>query len=182
MSLSRSSTVFGVVPLLFTASLAVFAGGLDVLPRPKIITASTNADPAVTEGTLLPARRYYAFWNTGDEQYARASLAPDFVDLNLPEGRPQGPTGPLVASRQFRHAVPDLTVSVERAWVVGDQVISHLHFTGHFSGTFAGRKGDGRAIEFDAVDIYTIKNDRIASNWHLEDNLTLLKQLGVVAP
>ena len=42
------------------------------------------------------------------------------------------------------------------------------------------RQGDGRAIDFIATDIYRIANGRIAENWHLEDNLTLLQQLGAV--
>jgi predicted ester cyclase len=104
------------------------------------------------------------------------------VDLNLPEGRPQGPAGPLVASRDFRKAVPDLKVSAEEVWVVGNQVIGRLRFTGHFTAQFGDLKGDGRSIQFDAVDIYTVKNGRIVANWHLEDNLTLFKQLGVVKP
>jgi predicted ester cyclase len=114
------------------------------------------------------------------EAYARAALAEDFIDLNLPEGRPQGPTGPIVASRSFRVAVPDLSVSVEEAWVVGEQVISRLRFTGHFSGQFGELQGDGRSIQFDAVDIYTIKDGRISTNWHLEDNLTFLTRIGAV--
>jgi len=38
---------------------------------------------------------------------------PNFVDLNLPSGRRKDPKGPLVASRAFRKAVPDLVASVE---------------------------------------------------------------------
>ena len=168
--------------MLTTTCLVVIAENVDQLPEPKVTTASANSDPRVIETTLLPARRYYAFWNTGDENYARQALSPDFVDLDLPDGRPQEPTGPLLASQYFRAAAPDLSLSVERAWVIDNQVISHLHFSGHFSGSFAGRKGDGRAISFDAVDIYTIQDGRITTNWHLEDNLALMKQLGVVAP
>jgi len=68
--------------------------------------------------------------------------------------------------------------------MVGDRVIGRLRFTGHFSGTFgdgaSARQGDGRAIDFIATDIYRIANGRIAENWHLEDNLTLLQQLGAI--
>ena len=46
---------------------------------------------------------------------------------------------------------------------------------------FWDTSGDGRPIEFIATDIYRIANGRIAENWHLEDNLTLLQQLGAVA-
>jgi predicted ester cyclase len=182
MHLSRIGIAISILYLLATTFLVAKADEAVEIPQPKVITTSANSDPSATGKILVPARLYYAFWNTGDERYAQRALATDFVDLNLPDGRPQGPTGPLVASRQFRQAVPDLALSVERAWVVGDQIISRLHFSGHFSGSFGAKKGDGRAIAFDAVDIYTIKNERIATNWHLEDNLTLMKQLGVVAP
>jgi len=168
------------------ASLAVLASAParadDDLPQPKKLTVDRGLTREQAQSLLQAARRYYAFWNTGDEAHAKASLADDFVDLNLPEGRPQGPTGPLVASRTFRKAVPDLKVSVEEVWVAGDQVVGRLRFTGHFTGQFGELQGDGRAIQFDAVDIYTVKNGRIATNWHLEDNLTLLKQLGAVKP
>jgi predicted ester cyclase len=150
------------------------------LPQPKKLTVDRGLTPHQAQTQLQAARRYYAFWNTGKEAYAQAALAEDFIDLNLPEGRPQGPTGPLVASRTFREAVPDLQVSVEEAWVVGDQVIGRLRFTGHFTGHFGDLQGDGRSIQFDAVDIYTVKAGRISTNWHLEDNLTLLTRLGVV--
>ncbi|MDC0709808.1 ester cyclase [Stigmatella sp. ncwal1] len=171
-------TAFAFLTLLSTPP----ALAEDTLPQPKKLTISQGLTPAQAQPLLQAARRYYAFWNTGDEAYAQAALAPDFVDLNLPESRPQGPTGPLVASRTFRKAVPDLQVSVEEVWVAGNQVVGRLRFTGHFTGLFGDLQGKGQSIQFDAVDIYTVKDGRIAANWHLEDNLALLKQLGVVKP
>lgn len=156
------------------------------LPEPLSVIADPALPKAKTETMLLAARRYYAFWNTGEEHFAYAALSPDFVDRNLPVGRPQGREGPLVASRAFRTAVPDLRVEVEEMLLVGDRVVGRLHFRGHFSGTFGSgpelRAGDGRAIDFIAIDIYRISEGKIVENWHLEDNLTLLRQLGVVAP
>jgi predicted ester cyclase len=172
-------------PLLVAAAVALAEPAIaaaENLPKPRIVTVATKQPTRAVEAEMLPARRYYAFWNTGEEHYAIDALAPDFIDLNLPEGRPQGPQGPLVASRGFREAVPDLEVTVAHAWIDGDQVISQLHFSGHFTGHFQRRAGDGRSIAFDAVDIYTIREGRIASNWHLEDNLSLLKQFGIFAP
>jgi predicted ester cyclase len=110
------------------------------LPKPRIVTVATKQPARAVEAEMLPARRYYGFWTTGDEHYAIDALAPDFIDLNLPEGRPQGPQGPLVASRGFREAVPDLEVTVEHAWIAGDQIISQLHFSGHFTDTSKGAR------------------------------------------
>jgi predicted ester cyclase len=169
---------------LATAALPVAAFAADSLPLPKSVVTDRSIPAPQREAMSLAARRYYAFWDTGDVVYANAALASDFVDRNLPAGRPQGPEGPVFASKNFRTAVPDLHVEVEEMLIVGDRVIGRLRFTGHFTGTFgngaAARQGDGRAIDFIATDIYRIANGRIAENWHLEDNLTLLQQLGVV--
>jgi Raf kinase inhibitor-like YbhB/YbcL family protein len=88
----------------------------------------------------------------------------------------QGVQGPLDASKWFRSVVPDLTASIEEMFVVSDKVILRLRFQGHFTGKFHNDMGKGQVIDFSAVDMYTIKNGRIISNWHLEDMATLMKQ------
>ena len=170
---------------LAIAALPAAASAADSLPLPKSVVIDRSIPASQREAMSMAARRYYAFWDTGDVAYANAALAPAFVDRTLPAGRPQGPEGPVFASKNFRTAVPDLHVEVEEMLMVSDRVIGRLRFTGHFTGTFgegaAARQGDGRAIDFIATDIYRIANGRIAENWHLEDNLTLLQQLGVVS-
>jgi predicted ester cyclase len=64
--------------------------------------------------------------------------------------------------------------------VVGDRVVSHLRFTGHFTGTFRGTSGNGQSVDFIATDILKISGGKITDNWHLEDNLTFLRQIGSV--
>jgi predicted ester cyclase len=41
-------------------------------------------------------------------------------------------------------------------------------------------QGQGQEINFIATDIYRVVNGQITDNWHLEDNLTFLQQLGLV--
>ena len=169
---------------LATAALPIAASAAESLPLPKSVVLDRSIPAPQREAMSLAARRYYAFWDTGDVAYANAALSHDFVDRNLPADRPQGPEGPVFASKNFRTAVPDLHVEVEEMLIVSDRVIGRLRFTGHFTGTFgnaaAAGRGDGRAIDFTAIDIYRIVNGHIAENWHLEDNLTLLQQLGAV--
>jgi predicted ester cyclase len=166
-------------PALFANTSAI-----GEMPLPKSVVIDRSISGSQREAMIVAARRYYAFWNTGDVAYANAALATDFIDRNLPAGRPQGPEGPVFASKSFRAAIPDLHLEVEEMMVVGDRVIGRLRFTGHFTGTFGSgagpRQGDGRAVDFIATDIYRIANGRIAENWHLEDNLTFLQQIGVL--
>lgn len=59
--------------------------------------------------------------------------------------------------------------------------MSHLHFSGHFTGVFNENKGAGQPIEFIATDILAVRAGKITDNWHLEDNLTFLQQIGLAA-
>jgi predicted ester cyclase len=132
------------------------------------------------DSQVTAARRYDTFWNTGDEALARAALGPTFVDNTLPTGRSQGIAGPLAASRFMRVAIPDLHCEIEQMIVAGDRVVTHLRFRGHFTGRFGQIQGQGQAINFIATDIYRVVDGRIAENWHIEDNLTLQQQLGLI--
>ncbi|MBC3811128.1 MULTISPECIES: ester cyclase [Undibacterium] len=159
---------------------AASAADSSALPDAPSVIVDKGIAPSQQESMSLAARRYYAFWNTGDASFAKAALDSNFIDRTLPTGRPQGIEGPLFASRNFRAAVPDLVTSVDEMLLVGDRVVGRLHFTGHFTGHFNGVQGKGQKVDFIATDIYRIADGRIAENWHLEDNLTLLQQLGIV--
>ena len=154
------------------------ANAADTLPQAGHRAVAGNQ--AQSAAGILAARRYAAFWNTGDEAYAKAALAPDFMDRTLPAGRAQGVAGPLQASKAFRTAVPDLSAEILQMVVAGDRVSVQYRFRGHFSGRFGDVAGKGQAIDFTAFDIYRVHLGRIAENWHLEDNLQLMKQMGII--
>ncbi|WP_150568675.1 ester cyclase [Pandoraea morbifera] len=153
----------------------------DGLVQPQTLIVDRSLPKKQAEAQIRAARTYDTFWTTGDEAQARAALADTFTDRTLPHGRPQGIAGPLAASKGFHAAVPDVHASVEQMIVAGDRVIAHLRFTGHFTGTFNGVQGKGQPVDFIATDIYRIRDGKITDNWHLEDNLTFLQQLGIVA-
>lgn len=185
MPLSATPPARSVVPHLF--ALLVTGGvvtrvcaATDPLLKPHMLIVGASVSKAQVAAQVLAARRYDTFWSTGDEALARAALAPDFMDRTLPPGRAQGLAGPLEASKIMRAAMPDLHCRIEQMIVAGDRTVVHLRFQGHFTGRFKQTQGQRQAIDFIATDIYRVVDGRIAENWHLEDNLTLLQQLGVV--
>ena len=147
---------------------------------PQSLIVDHSLPRAQVDAQIIAARRYDTFWNTGDEALARAALAPNFIDSTLPTGRPQGLAGPLAASKLMRAAIPDLHCEIEQMIVACDRVVTHLRFRGHFTGRFGQIRGQGQTINFIATDIYRVANGRIAENWHIEDNLTLQQQLGLI--
>ena len=171
---------FALALVAFSAAVPAFAGA-ETLVKPATVIVDHSLPKAQVAAQILAARRYDTFWTTGDEALARAALSPAFIDRTLPPGRPQGIDGPLAASKMVHAAIPDIHCDVEQMIVAGDRVVSHLHFTGHFTGTFKDVQGKGQPIDFIATDIYRVADGRIAENWHLEDNLTFLQQLGVIA-
>lgn len=175
------------MPLSFraasAATLLLLAAGAHAespLLQPRSLIVDGSLPKAQAEAQILAARRYDTFWSTGDEALAQAALAEGFIDRTLPPGRAQGPEGPRAVSKLMRAAVPDLRCDIEQMLVVGDRVVTHLHFRGHFTGRFKDAQGRGQAIDFIATDIYRIADGRITDNWHLEDNLTLMEQMGLV--
>jgi len=169
---------------VFTANGEVSATPTVVADTPLMEPHSLIVDRSVPRARvdvqIIAARRYDTFWNTGDEALARAALAPDFIDNTLPPGRPQGLAGPLAASKVIRAAIPDMGCDIEQMIVAADRVVAHLRFRGHFTGRFKQVQGQGQTINFIATDIYRIADGRIVENWHIEDNLTLLQQLGLI--
>jgi predicted ester cyclase len=161
-----------------TLSLSTPAFAADGVKINDLVVAASIPD-AQREATMKAVRAFYDFWNTGDEGLLKEAIAPNFTDHTLPPGRPQGPEGPAFASRRFRAAVPDLEVTVEKMIVAGDYVTVHMSFTGHFTGKFGQTRGKGQAIPFIATDLIKIEKGRITDNWHIEDNLTLLQEMGV---
>ena len=173
---------FAAIGLSAALLTSPFVFAESALIKPQTLIVDQSLPKTQVEAMELAARRYASFWNSGEEALATAALSPQFVDQTPPEDRVQGPTGPLLASKFFRTAVPDLSCDIEQMIIAGDRVVVHLHFRGHFSGTFKALKGQGQRVDFRATDIYQIDTGRIAANWHIEDNISLMAQLQAQPP
>ncbi|MEU5049116.1 ester cyclase [Streptomyces sp. NPDC021096] len=149
------------------------------LVRPLSLTVDGSLSERRARQEVRLAQLLYTFWNTGRTQYLDAAVSADFQDNTLPAGRPQGPAGPAFASKNFRAVVPDLTCELSDLLITGDKITARLVFRGHFTGTFNGVQGKGQKVDFNAIDIQHVGKNKITEDWHIEDNQTLLSQLGV---
>jgi predicted ester cyclase len=164
---------------IFSCSKAQVNTNPDI-PVPKSITTDKSLSKAENDLLLKAALNFYAFWNTGKEEYLKLAVSPDFFDNTLPTGRPQGFGGILFASNNFRKSVPDLKCSIEDLIITKDKIVCRQIYTGTNSGPTGSHPASNNEIRFFAIDILHVRNGKIYEDWHLEDNLTFLIQAGVV--
>ncbi|QIB72847.1 ester cyclase [Halogeometricum borinquense] len=105
--------------------------------------------------------------------------APNAVDHN-PFGSQEGLEAIRESYESFLSAFPDITQTVERSVVHGDVVTLHITSRGTHSGVLWGIEPTAKEIEVQQMAFVRIEDGLIAERWFLSDNLTLLRQLGVV--
>jgi len=80
----------------------------------------------------------------------------------------------------FLRAFPDLHAIVDDLIAEGDKVVAYKTLTGTHSDTFLGIPTTGNRVEFKIISIYSIKNDKIAEYWGLQDETSIKRQLVAV--
>lgn len=105
--------------------------------------------------------------------------APDAVDYN-PFGSQEGVAAIRESYEAFLSAFPDIRQTVERSVTHGDTVALHITSRGTHEGPLWGIEPTGTEIEVQQMAFFRIEDGVIAERWFLSDNLTLLRQLGVV--
>lgn len=127
-------------------------------------------------------RPFYDAFASGDTDSLDTCFAPDWRDNTLPPGRVPGLPGLKQAIQFLRAIVPDLSAAQDDVRVDQDVVTVRITFRGTNTGGWPGVAPTGSPVEFLAFDMHRVKDGRIAESWHLEDNLALMIQLGVVPP
>jgi len=77
-------------------------------------------------------------------------------------------------------AFPDLRVELDDEIAAGDRVVIRYTWTGTHRGPFAGVAATGQPVRVAGQSIFRVADDRVAEEWHQDDTLGLLQQLGVV--
>jgi predicted ester cyclase len=80
-------------------------------------------------------------------------------------------------------AFPDLNISIEKLVAADDLVIGWLIWSGTNDGPlpYWGGHTTGLPMERESITIWRIECGQIAENWIVQDNLTMLQQLGVIS-
>ncbi len=81
----------------------------------------------------------------------------------------------------FRGAFPDFTMEIVELIAEGEKVVGHFRCSGTQLGEWLGVPPTGRRFEkVDEVYIFEIRDGRLVSALGVEDNLSRLRQLGLL--
>ena len=81
----------------------------------------------------------------------------------------------------FRSAFPDFEMEIVDLIAEGEKIVAHFKCSGTHRGEWLGVRASGRRFErVDEIYVFEIRNGKLVSAVGVEDNLTRMRQLGIV--
>ncbi|MFF7760746.1 ester cyclase [Streptomyces griseorubiginosus] len=121
-----------------------------------------------------------ALFTRGDLSAVDVHLTEDFVNHDPPVGVGTDREGMRAAAAIFRQACPDWRSDLGRLVGEGDMVVEVFTASGTRQGELMGVPGDGRTLVLKGINVFRLRDGRIAERWGRLDELGLLSQLGLV--
>jgi steroid delta-isomerase-like uncharacterized protein len=160
---------------------ALLVPALSWIPSAVAQTRSRVASTRPFDGQTLARRYFDDVWNQGKIEALDELLSPDYVNHTPSAGNPPpGPNGlkPIVLA--MRRAFPDLHFTIEDVIQTPDAVAIRTTMSGTHRGDLFGVAPTHRRVAVTQMQIERIKDGRIAEHWRVTDELTLMRQLGVL--
>jgi predicted SnoaL-like aldol condensation-catalyzing enzyme/predicted ester cyclase len=80
--------------------------------------------------------------------------------------------------KQIGASVPDLSWSIKDIWTSGDRIVVRGEATGTPVAEFFGAHPTGRSFKTMALDVFTVRGDKLASAYHVENWVGAMQQIG----
>jgi len=126
---------------------------------------------------LLAVRTFYRAIS-GDPDLLDAAVTPDWQDIPLAPGQQSGREGmkPLIAA--FKAAFADIEITIEDVIGAPGRLAVRAVMTGRHTGEWFGIAPSGKAFEMPIHECHRIENGKLTHTWHLEDWMSVFKQIG----
>jgi steroid delta-isomerase-like uncharacterized protein len=127
---------------------------------------------------------FHSAWNTG--VVLENLLASDAIDHSFVGGKTKSEPGSESFKQivgMFRHAMPDIKLTILDEIYTQDKVVHRWSLTGTDTGGVMGMPASNKVLTFTGTTVVRMNDaGRIAERWANIDELGLLQQLGVVPP
>ncbi len=134
---------------------------------------------SIAENKAMVRRVFETAINSGDEAALDELLADDYVNHDMPAPAP-GAEGFKQVVGLFRAAFPDMRVTIEDEFADGDLAGTRGRFTGTHKGDFMGVPASGQPINVKYIDLWRVRDGKLAENWVQMDMIGLMQQIGAM--
>jgi predicted ester cyclase len=118
--------------------------------------------------------------NTDNRDAAYDFFNEDFVDHTNPPHLKYGIEGHKEIARIFHAAFPDVKWTIVDMIAEGDKVVARLYYRATHTGDFFGIAPTGKSVQVNGTHVLRIANGKISEHWGNDDDLSFMRQLGVV--
>jgi predicted ester cyclase len=108
----------------------------------------------------------------------RTVVTPDWEYIPEPSGVAPGPDQMIPVFRNLATALPDMRITILDTLIHGDRVGVRAEVSGTQSGELLGIAASSKHIKFAIHSFHQMRGNLIAKSWHLEDWLSVFRQLG----
>ena len=128
-------------------------------------------------------RRFYQEIDKGNIDAMDDFLAEDYLDHNPPPfpGLASGREGVKQAFKMFWEATPGYH-QIEDQIAEADKVVTRLTSYGKHVGDLPGAPATGNDMKMTSITIHRVVDGKLVEKWAEKDMITLLVQLGIMAP
>ena len=169
----------------FFVSMIVFSTGSASIAAQEATPAAECPTTTEDENIALVSRWYEEVWNASDLTVIDEILSDDYTRYRagIPFANAAGIDDDIAWVEDLRAAFPDLTFSIEDIFADGDKVAVRTIATGTQMGPMddmGGAPATERAMARENLAIWRVACGELVEQWIVQDNLGMLRQLGVI--
>jgi steroid delta-isomerase-like uncharacterized protein len=107
-------------------------------------------------------------------------LTDDYIDHSQPPGIPPGIEGFKQMIGMYKRAFPDIKVKVDDIIAEDDKIVMRGTSSGTHKSDLMGIPASGKSVNFAEIHIMRVVDGKFAEHWGIEDNMTLMQQIGAI--
>jgi predicted ester cyclase len=125
---------------------------------------------------------FYRAFEARSVPLLRAVVTPDWEYIPEPHGAVPGPDQMARVFEQMTTAIPDMKFTILDLLIHVDRAAVRAEVSGTQSGVLLGINASSKQVRFAIHSFHHLRGNLIEKTWHLEDWLSVFRQLGQFPP
>jgi predicted ester cyclase len=118
----------------------------------------------------------------GDPSALDELISPEFTDHAAPDPSVRGPESMRRTVAFLHSGLDDLRYEFQDVIAAGDRVVFRVACSATHARTFLGHPATGRRFTVEQIHILRVAGGQIAEHWACRDDVSMMRQLGIIGP